>query len=143
MRNISTAPFVVPKAKPPSAEKLNAKNLTIQGQQAGSLLEYFISVAFDILKVRYAYQVPVGGGRSIRGGTVIDFLAYTVPLPTPIYAQGTYWHGDAHKRESDQWMMRRIRSLMNYQVTEPLEIWEHEAATIAQATATVREKLHV
>ncbi len=133
--------FTGPKTTLPATPRVDVTGLTIQGQPVGSSLEWTIAMALDKLKTGYKYQVPVLGGRDVRGGTVVDFVVYTVPLPTPVYAQGGYWHGDAHKREKDQWMMRRIRAALNYEVAEPVEIWEGEALDIPSAMQALRSKL--
>ena len=42
----------------------------IQGQMAGSSLEWRVALALDTLKLNYSYQVPIAGGRLFRGGQV-------------------------------------------------------------------------
>ncbi len=65
----------------------------VQGQIPSSKEEYWVALALERLGIAFIYQYSISGGRSVRGGQVIDFLAYTVPLPTPIFVQGEYWHG--------------------------------------------------
>lgn len=117
--------------------------LTVQGQPAGSSIEYNVAAGLAKLKIAYHYQYPILGGRQVRGGSVIDFFVYTVPMPTPLYVQGDYWHGSATKRIADQWLMRRIQAILHYQCVDPAEIWEHEALTIDMAMANLRRILHI
>lgn len=51
-------------------------------------------------RFNFEYQVPRFGGQSVRGGTVIDFVIYTVPHPTALYVDGPYWH--PQKKQYDQ-----------------------------------------
>ncbi len=134
--------FDVPK---PTLDKVPQPTgpFTILGKPAGSSIEWNVAMALDKLKVTYSYQYRVFGGRTLKGGTVIDFMVHTVPLDTPLYVQGDYWHGSAKKRELDQWMMRRIRAALYYKCGEPVEIWEHDALTIDMAMTNLRRILHI
>lgn len=63
----------------------------IQGQVPDSKQEWWVARALDKLGLPYTYQYPVNGGRQ-RGGYMIDFLVYTVPLATMIEPRGNHWH---------------------------------------------------
>lgn len=115
----------------------------IQGKPVGSKIEWNVSVALEILGFRYLYQYSVMGGRTLRGGQVIDFLVLTVPMSTPLYVQGDYWHGSPAKKELDKWNMSRVKSAMHYEVTDPKVIWEHEALTIDLAVRNLQRILSV
>lgn len=125
-----------------TTKKLVAEQLYYQGQRA-TLPEYNVGMALALMKIGHDFQYPIEGGRALRGGQMIDFMAYTVPLWTPIYVQGDYWHGSKEKIEKDKWMMRRVRAALDYKCIEPVEIWEHEALTVDDAVAAVRRKLHI
>jgi hypothetical protein len=71
----------------------------IQGKKVGSLYEWRLAKALDAAGLSYQYQVSVYGGRSVRGGQVLDFLVDTVPLPTPVFADGEHWHQGTLARE--------------------------------------------
>lgn len=68
----------------------------IRGQKAGSKDEYWTSLALEKIQEQtgwgWDYQVPVYGGRQIRGGNVVDFLIYTPGPWTALDPQGRYWH---------------------------------------------------
>jgi len=70
----------------------------VQGLIPGSKNEWFVSRALDKLGIDYQFQVPINGGRGVRGGQVIDFVAYA-PFPIPIFVQGEYWHNIVSETE--------------------------------------------
>lgn len=72
---------------------------TIQGQTPGSKEEWRVAQALEKMEIRYIYQYEILD-RYVRGGLVIDFLALTVPLSTPIEVYGEYWHrGELRSRD--------------------------------------------
>lgn len=75
-------------------------------------------------------QVPVAGGRSVKGGLVVDFVLYT-PLPIPIVVNGEYWH-----RNDDTELLELIKVQDAYG-QEPKVIWGDDAETDEEARATV------
>ena len=117
--------------------------MIIAGQTAGSTNEYNVAVALGKLKLTFSYQVPILGGRNFRGGAVIDFMVNTVPVPTPVWVQGDYWHGSASKRESDQYIMRHVREAFSYQVADSVEVWGHETLTPEDALAALKRVLKI
>src|SRR4030043_1414668 len=70
----------------------------IQGMVPDSVEEWRVANSLTKFGWEYIYQASVMGGRSLRGGQVIDFLVETVPKQTALYVQGEYWHGS--KQES-------------------------------------------
>lgn len=81
----------------------------IRGQQADSKEEYWCSLALDKIQQTtgwgWDYQVPVYGGRQIRGGNVVDFLIYTPGSWTALDPKGRYWHTGVNE---DQNQMREV-----------------------------------
>jgi hypothetical protein len=89
---------------PPEKEQDEPIGL-IQGQTPDSKEEWWISKGLDRIGIPYQYQYPVNGGRK-RGGYMIDFVVYTVPLATMIEPVGNHWHtgelgADDKKRQAD------------------------------------------
>jgi len=82
----------------------------IQGKHPGSLPEWYYAVALWKYKWTFDYQVGIMGGRRLKGGQVIDFIVHTMPLYTPVYIYGEFWHGGT-KKERDT--LLRI-TLVNY-----------------------------
>lgn len=96
--------------KTPLDEKLEDEPVgLIQGQVPDSKQEWWIARALDRLGIPYTYQYPLNGGRQ-RGGYMIDFVIYTVPLATMVEPIGNHWHtgelgADDKKRQADVEMM--------------------------------------
>jgi len=78
------------------------------------------------------YQVNYFGGKRLRGGQVLDFLVPTVPLSTPIYANGTYWHSGARQTQEDLFAQRTLYDKMRGAIREPLIIWDKYLAGLAR-----------
>jgi len=110
----------------------------VQGQNASSL-EWRIALALDYLGYDYIFQYEVFAGRRLRGGQVIDFWVFTVPKPTPIYAQGSYWHKEGSM--TDDYKVKRLYNAYNGQIKRPLLIWENEVPSIDAAIRILRNKL--
>ena len=113
---------------------------SVQGQIPSSKEEYWVALALERLGITFIYQYSISGGRSVRGGQIVDFLAYTVPLPTPIFVQGEYWHGGT-KSATSQF---RVAAAMNYfggEAQPPVEIWDYEIPDREAAYQVVKRKL--
>ena len=102
--------------------------------------EYYVSLALDTLGFEYAFQLSVAGGKTLAFGIVVDFLVETVPLPTPVWVHGEYWHTGA-EREKDLRQQDIVREYMQGSILEPVEIWGHESETQEMALSSVRRKL--
>lgn len=63
----------------------------IQGIKPGSWEEVRVAFALDKARLPYRYQIPLRGGRRLRGGIVLDFLV-SAPFETPVEVFGGYWH---------------------------------------------------
>lgn len=113
---------------------------TIQGKRVGSKNEARVCLALDFFKIPYIYQYTFNGGSRVRGGQVIDILAKTVPLWTPIYIMGAYWHGETKKYE-DTIKIREFTKATRGYFRDPVIFEEAETMTIDQAKGTVRSKL--
>ena len=117
----------------------SVEGLTIQGKPVGSTLEYNIAAALDLLEIGYKYQVWVLGGR-IRGGSVVDFEVYTLPVSTFVFAQGDYWHTRGNKEDEDQFLFSRIESTYHKKV---VQIWEHQCLTVQMAMQVLKAELRL
>jgi len=124
----------------PKLPVLDLRELEIQGQPAGSTLEYIVAVALDMLKLGYNYQVSLLGGHWVPGGSIADFEVFTVPVHTYLYCQGDYWHTRGNVEEEDRYTYDRITATYKKPV---VEIWEHEALTVEMAMTTLRKLLHI
>lgn len=101
--------------------------------------EYYVAEALTELGFQYEFQMSFAGGK-VAFGMVLDFLVYTVPLPTPVWVHGEHWHmGD--RRAKDIRQMQLVEEMMGGQINIPVEIWGSESEDKASAMRTVRSKL--
>lgn len=118
-----------------------AGSYSVQGSRASDI-EWRVALALDKLDIPYLFQYEIGGGRTKRGGIVLDFLAITTPLSTPIDVRGEYWHQPQHKIDDDLGL-----ALLNHygrgMYAEPVILWGAELQTIDQAFATVKRELRI
>lgn len=102
--------------------------------------EYYVAQALDTVGLEYAFQLSIAGGKTLAFGIVLDFLVDTVPLPTPLWVHGDYWHTGA-RRQKDLRQQDIVKQYMEGSILEPIEIWGHESDSIEMALAAVRRKL--
>lgn len=86
------------KSRPASTREMPIKDPRdepglINGRPAGSSYEWNIARGLWTLGwENFQYQVPLFGGRSRRGGVVLDFLLPPHPVQIVINPIGEYWH---------------------------------------------------
>ena len=102
--------------------------------------EYFVAQALDSIGLEYAFQLSIAGGKSLSFGIVLDFLVETVPLPTPLWVHGDYWHTGA-RRQKDLRQQDIVKQYLEGAILEPIEIWGHESNSLEMALAAIRRKL--
>ena len=112
---------------------------TIQGVPVGSQNELNTAQALYELKLTFDYQVNFGGGR-VLGGQVIDFVVHTKPLPTPVFVQGSYWHGGKKAMES-RLKMWQVEAKTRGYWAKPVELTEEETSTLEQAKEAIKGKV--
>lgn len=104
--------------------------------------EYWVALALYKLKLDFEYQYQLFGGRKYKGGQVIDFWVYTVPLPTPIFVQGFYFHyATAEKAAQTRLNLMYLKSRLAGKAKEPVEILDTEIPTPDDAYLVVKRKL--
>ena len=124
--------------KPPKDEENDIRE--VNGIMPGSKEEYWVALALRRLDLQFVFQMPISGGRSVRGGQVIDFFVYTVPIPTPVFVQGKYWHGGA-KSASSQFKVQQAQRYFGGQAQPPVEIWDEEIPDRETTYQVVKRKL--
>lgn len=108
----------------------------IQGKEADSTEEWYVSIALSRLKIPYVYQLPLFGGYGVRGGMIVDFLIEN-PFPQALEVMGEYWHqGEMKARDR-----LRIAILNAYFKRETIILWGSELETVEQAITAVRKKV--
>ena len=105
----------------------------IQGMVPDSVFEWRVSKSLDKFGWTYTYQEPLAGGRSLRGGQVIDFLVDTRPKQTALYVQGEYFHG-SKEQEKDELLQAyafgKEKLLVEVVLTEQLQTQEESDQVI-------------
>ena len=115
------------------------EGLLVQGKKA-SLNEYNVAAALTQLNLNFDFQVNVDGGRTIRGGLVLDFLVYTVPKPTPLQVHGNYFHkGEAEAEDR----LKELKLLEKPYWYPPVTVWGNESETVEDALLALRRELMV
>lgn len=143
-------PFQFPKARTPKARaaaptvsvaKFPVERETvglIQGATPASKEEWRVAMALERLKLAYEYQVPVWGGRSVRGGQMLDFLVYD-PFPVPVPVNGEHWHKGQMDAE-EAFLLAVVEEIYG---RAPVILWANDLVSIEQAEATIRRELNL
>src|SRR3990167_3544724 len=105
----------------------------VHGKSATSN-EFFVAAALDKLKIPYIFQVSYWGGRSLRGGQVLDFLVWS-PLETPVQVFGEYWHRGL-LGSKDKLKLAQLQMLFDVPI---VIIWGHESDSFETALNAVRK----
>lgn len=114
----------------------------IQGIMPDSKEEYWVALALYKLHLDFEFQYQLFGGRKYKGGQVIDFWVFTVPLPTPIFVQGWYFHyATAQKTAQTRLNLMYLKSRLLGKANEPVEILDIEIPTPEEAYRITRRKL--
>ena len=125
------------------AKEVFPEKKPVQGQMPDSKEEYWCALALYRLKLRFDFQKHVMGGRSGRGGQVIDFWVYTAPKPTPIYIQGDYWHYANGRGYVSQLNIAKLKSYFGNSIMEPVEILTSTTPTPDAMYVAVRKACRV
>ncbi len=132
-----TAPMrIIPKKEPfPEVQP-------VQGIMPDSKEEYWVALALYRLKLDFEFQYQLFGGRKYKGGQLVDFWVLTVPLPTPIFVQGWYFHyATAAKAAQSRLNIMYLKSRLMGKANEPVEIFDIEIPTPEDAYIVTKRKL--
>lgn len=114
----------------------------IQGIWPDSKEEYWVALALWKLHIDFVYQYQLWGGRRYKGGQVIDFWVYTMPLPTPILVQGWHWHyATAEKAARTRTNIMYLESRLNGKAMKPVEIITTDIPDPETTYMVVKKKL--
>ena len=114
----------------------------IEGQIPDSDNEWFVSLALDKAIERadivgYTYQYPLGGGREVRGGVVVDFVIYAPFAQALFVGAGGYWHG-ANRKTSDE--LAHALAAQYFGEANVLDFTEEETSSEELADKRVRKE---
>lgn len=115
------------------------KEKYIQGKRATSY-EWNVATALDELKIKFWFQVGFFGGRKLKGGLIVDFIIDTVPLPTPVWVHGEYWH-KGQQRTIDQMQRVTLFAYMGGSLQKGVVIWGDEVKTVEDAKVAIKKKV--
>lgn len=115
----------------------------VQGIMPDSKEEYWCALALYRLKLDFVFQKHVMGGRSGRGGQVVDFWVYTAPHATPVYIQGDYWHYANGRGYDSKLKIAKLKSYYGTSIMEPVEIMTSTTPTPDAMYQVVRRELRV
>jgi hypothetical protein len=110
--------------------------VVIHGIVSQSKYENNFAASLEKYEWQYDYQIPLFGGRNVVGGTVLDFLVYTVPLPTPVYIDAEYWHSGT-RSEKDKVLEAMIAARLRKYYQMPRRFGDAEVGTPEAADRTV------
>ncbi len=110
---------------------------TVQNQRASSY-EYNVAQALETLGYQYLFQYEILGGRRLRGGHVLDFLVFTVPLSTAIFVNGDYWHKNSSLELQEKAF---VEQTMRGMIHEVVVLWGKDCNTYSAALSAIRRML--
>lgn len=109
----------------------------VRGKRASSY-EYNVAQALDYYRLDYLFQVSYWGGRALAGGIVLDFLIFTVPLSTPLWVNGDYWH-QANNAQLESYQRALLQTFGN--TAQPVILWGQDSDTVEAAKASIKKKV--
>lgn len=107
----------------------------LKGVKASSY-EYNFGMALEKFNIEYLFQVWYWGGRTVRGGQVLDFLIFT-PFQRPVQVFGEYWH-QGQMGSEDKYKLAVLEQFFQQEV---LILWGPDVGTYDDAVKTVRNKI--
>lgn len=114
----------------------------VQGIMPDSKEEYWVALALYKLRIEFVFQYQVMGGRGTRAGQIIDFLVYTVPLPTMVLVQGYYFHyGTSSKTAATRLNIEILKRKYSGIFDGPVELMDTEMLNPDQAYIVTKRKL--
>lgn len=134
MRRSKVEPGLLPPTAKPMEEQGGLGSI-IQGQRVASKEEWRLAMALEAWGLNYRFQVPIRGGRSRRGGLVVDFVVYD-PWEIAVQVQGQYWHTGIHGA-SETIESAQIRKVFGRLV----EFTDQELGSMDMAKAAVMQKI--
>lgn len=104
--------------------------------------EYNTAEALKELHLGFYFQVSFFGGRQLKGGIVVDFIVKTIPLPTPLWVHGSYWHS-GRQRTIDLMQQSMLFMYMAGSLNKGVVLWGEEVESIADAKLAIKKKVMV
>lgn len=112
----------------------------IHGQWPDSRDELVVSIALDRMQMEYDYQVYTPGIVGVQGTYSIDFLVFTLPMPTPLEVKGKHWH-EGLLGIDDELREAEINEQYSRRWKEIVSIDTANTQTVEQATIELKRLL--
>lgn len=136
--NGKTAPMIQKITHEPFPEVQKVQNIMPDSKE-----EYWVALALYRLHLDFVFQYQLFGGRKYKGGQVIDFWVYTVPLPTPIFVQGWYFHyATAEKAAQSRLNLMYLEARLRGKAMKPVELLDIDMPTPEDAYILAKRKLN-
>ena len=113
---------------------------TWSGKPIGSVQEWRFILALLDYELPFEFQVPVAGGRTRRGGLVLDFMVYTKPLFTPVSIIGEYWHSGENALD-DELRERTLMKEYKGMIKPLVKVKDYELPDVDTAKQVVRREM--
>jgi len=120
---------------PPEEEQIGL----IQGQVPDSKEEWWVALALWKYKIEFRFQWEIFGGRTRRGGLIIDFVVWN-PRMTPLLVHGSYWHR-GELQGGDKTALIAIASYFNIGVENIPILWGEDSQSKEDVFAWVRANI--
>ncbi len=101
--------------------------------------EWWVSQALYRYGVEFIFQWEIYGGRTRRGGLIVDFAVWN-PRFTPLLVHGDYWHR-GELRGGDKTALIAIASYFNIGVENIPILWGENSQTKEDVFAWVRANI--
>ena len=111
----------------------------IQGMMPDSKEEWWVAQALWKYKVPFQFQFQLFGGRSRRGGLIVDFVVWN-PMMTPFPIHGNYWH-KGELSGGDKTALIAIADYFNMGVENIPVLWGSDAQSKEDVFAFVRANI--
>lgn len=113
----------------------------VRGQKADSKNEYWVSIVLDEIEEQtgwtWEYQVPVYGGRHIKGGNIIDFLIHRPGRWVMLDPMSPYHHTGKYE---DRQQMENVARRKGYEL---IAWFTTETPSLERTRSFLRNKLNV
>ena len=111
----------------------------VQGLMPDSKEEWWVSQALYRYDVEFIFQWEIYGGRTRRGGLIVDFVVWN-PRFTPLLVHGDYWHR-GELQGGDKTALIAIASYFNIGVENIPILWGENSQSKEDVFAWVRANI--
>lgn len=107
----------------------------IQGKVPDSKEEVWVAKSLYKYGVAFIFQYSISGGRSTRGGFIIDFVLTKFNVPLEVY--GNYWH----ENELPGRDVVRMKAIEMFFGVKPLILWAGDVSSQEDVDNWIRKNV--